>query len=579
MRNDIPVRIIEKHGEHQIGSRGFGIQVCLYLLSLDVKRNLCLPQPRTYELFQILGILGDVSKHDTPIPTFRAYKPGTNEVAKEWTLYLDRKSWPDRPFVRTLTIYPAIENQQLTALKTNGRCLQQETLVRIFAAQLERHGVKVELSTGLVDLEQKEDRVIATTAIFQDSLLTGNTELIECQYLVGADGAKGATRKLLNLSFAGENRDADGAVWGDVEIDGLDNGWWHAYGRPGEWSMIMRPNQIGQGNLFDVGITGQNFDPVDFGKPEAAEKFIREHTSWPKLAFGKWHWLLYHKPNMRMVETFRAVRVFGIGNASHVHSYSGGQGVNSGIMDAANLAWKLALVMKSLADSSLLDSLNHERIPVISQMLAATTQLYTHLISHLKPKESADVAADAEDDTRSGWMRWRNDALGFFGVNCRYSDIVLDEHTRTPLDQDDALARSYVGYEGTRTLRAGDRAPGASGLILGSKETTLFELFSTHRHTLLIFAPRGWQDYARQFRDAAQHYPQGVVQTFVVTRESGTPHEKAIVLEDRDGSAHSSCLVGEDEAVTAVVRPDLFVGALVEDVEGLHICFGKTLKT
>ena len=107
-------------------------------------------------------------------------------------------------------------------LQASGRCLQQEALVRVLTSHLERFGVKVELSRGLVDLEQKEDRVVATVSKFEHGSPTSETTRIECRYLVGADGARGATRKLLKLSFLGETRDADGAVWGDVEIDGLD---------------------------------------------------------------------------------------------------------------------------------------------------------------------------------------------------------------------------------------------------------------------------------------------------------------------------------------------------------------------
>lgn len=539
-QSGVPVRVIEKEDDFQIGSRGFGIQ------------------PRTYEFFQILGILDEVQKHDTPIPTFRAYKPGTTEVAKEWNLYPPRQSWPDRPFA-------------------NGRCLQQETLVRILATHLMRYGVSVELSTGLLNFEQKHDRVTATLGKFRAGQPTQSTETVECQYLIGADGARGVTRKLLGLTFAGETRDADGQVWGDVEIDGLDNKWWHAYGAPGKWTMMIRPMQIGQGSQFHVGITGQNFDPVNLGNPKAAEDFMREHTSRPNLTFGKWQWISYHKPNMRMVETFRAGRVFVIGDASHVHANTGGQGLNTGIMDAANLAWKLALVTKGIANASLLDTVDAERLPVISQMLAATAQLYTHFTSRLKSKDSA-ATVEADDDKKSGWIRWRNDALELYGVNYRYSDIVLDERAKAPLDRDDALAHAFAGYEGDRTLRAGDRAPGATGLVLGGKQTTLFELFSTHMHTLLVFTPHEHPGYAKQVEEAVQQYPPGIIQVFNVLRGGEAPGEGPNVLIDNDGNAYSAYSVQGDAPVTVVVRPDLFVGAVVSDVRGLRSYFGKLLK-
>lgn len=90
-------------------------------------------------------------------------------------------------------------------------------------AHLKKYGVSVELSTGLIAFVQGDDKVTATLAAFKDGKATDATEKVECQYLIGADGARGPTRKLLGLMFAGDTRDGDGQVWGDTEIDGLDN--------------------------------------------------------------------------------------------------------------------------------------------------------------------------------------------------------------------------------------------------------------------------------------------------------------------------------------------------------------------
>lgn len=210
-------------------------------------------------------------------------------------------------------------------------------------------------------------------------------------------------------------------------------------------------------------------------------------------------------------------------------------------------------------------------------MLAATAQLYTHAISRLKPKDSVD-ATDVDEDKKTGWLRWRNDALELYGVNYRYSDLVLDERAGPLLDTEDALAHAFAGYEGARTLRAGDRAPGASGLVLDGKEMTLFELLNAHQHTVFIFTAGGQAEYAKDIAQAAQQYPPGVLQTYVVTRESEASWGMTAVLGDRDGTAHASYLVEGEKPVTIVVRPDLFVGAVVDNVQGLQEYFGKILK-
>jgi 2-polyprenyl-6-methoxyphenol hydroxylase-like FAD-dependent oxidoreductase len=90
-------------------------------------------------------------------------------------------------------------------------------------AHLAKYDISVELSTGLVGIEQTADQVTATLESFADGQPTGRREILTCRYLVGADGARGVSRKLLGLNFAGETRDTDGMVWGDVLIDGLDS--------------------------------------------------------------------------------------------------------------------------------------------------------------------------------------------------------------------------------------------------------------------------------------------------------------------------------------------------------------------
>jgi hypothetical protein len=122
----------------------------------------------------------------------------------------------------------------------------------------------------------------------------------------------------------------------------------------------------------------------------------------------------------------------------------------------SNLSWKLSVVLKGLASPDILTTYGEERLPVIAQMLHATTQLYTHTVKKEKP---IDKPAEAEDEKASGWFRWRNSALELYGVNYRFSTIVVEERDTQALDPEDVIARAYSGYEGLGSLRAGDRAP------------------------------------------------------------------------------------------------------------------------
>ncbi|KDR74757.1 hypothetical protein GALMADRAFT_123452 [Galerina marginata CBS 339.88] len=542
-QNGIKFRVIDKVEKPHVGSRGFGIQ------------------PRTCELFQMLGILEDFQSKITQIPTMRAYKlPGGTVPVKTWDLYAKTGSWPDRPF-------------------GNGVCLSQDQLEEILRKHLGEYGVVVEYGKGLVGIEQTETAIITRVTTFKDGKPTADQELITAQYLIGADGAKGVSRKLLGLTFQGETRDADGMIWGDVEIDGLTTDFWNIWGKPGAYTIMARPIAP-EGKKFGIGITGQNFDPIDLANEEKAKEFIINETGREDLKFGKFTWLSYFKPNMRMVNKFQEGRAFIAGDAGHVHPPTGAQGLNCSVQDAANISWKLALVIKGLAPPSLLGTYNTERWPIIAHMLQATSSLYTHTVP--KPttpigQPSATETGKEDDDKKSGWFRWRNNALEMYGINYRFSDIVLEERDTQPVDRENLVARAYDGYEGLGTLLAGDRAPQAPGLVdKDGKKASLFDLFKPNLHTVLIFAPDG------VFLDAEgmKKWPASVVQSFIITETGKAPVvEDVLALVDSEGYATNAYRVIDGELNIIVVRPDGFVGAIVKDIEGVNRYFAKVFST
>ena len=243
-----------------------------------------------------------------------------------------------------------------------------------------------------------------------------------------------------------------------------------------------------------------------------------------------------------------------------------------------NLAWKLALVIKGIAPVTLLSSYNAERLPVISQMLHSTTQLYTHTIAKETPKDAP--AQGLEDDKNSGWFRWRNDALHLYGVNYRYSDIVLEERNAKPQDEEDMRAHAYRGYEGIPSLCAGDRAPEVPHLFSGDgKETTLFSLLKPTLHTVIIFAFPGKEAAVETIVDACQLYPAELVQSIVIRSHDDVTFDLGIsCFVDRHGGARKTYLVRDGEVDTVIIRPDTFIGAIVTDAHGVDKYFARILR-
>lgn len=252
--------------------------------------------------------------------------------------------------------------------------------------------------------------------------------------------------------------------------------------------------------------------------------------------------------------------------------------MNTGIQDSFNLAWKLALVVKGLAPRSLLDTFSEERIPVIAEMINQTTKLLKHTLDH-------DEFALKTDLT-----------LYQLGVNYRWSSIVVDERTKIEADreaeedaylkdftfsddEDDAVKLDSYGADHDGRLRAGDRAPDSSGLVIYSPPTLLkqvcqlFQIYGPTHHTVLIFADIV---NAKEVLWALDAYPTDLIRTVVITRsQASIPKDLPsthFVLEDRDGHAHAAyCPTGICGIV--VVRPDGVVGAITRGLVWMHSYF------
>jgi len=264
-------------------------------------------------------------------------------------------------------------------------------------------------------------------------------------------------------------------------------------------------------------------------------------------------------PNTRMANKFHEGGVFVAGDAAHVHSPTGGQGLNSIVQDQVNLAWTLALVEKGWASPDLLDTYTEERLPVITTMLQQSTTLLNAL--------ETSTASDGTDDV--AWKRSRQ--LKQLGATCGWSSTVVDE--RAPEKPKEPV--NVYGGEMGDDLRAGDRAPDAPGLVSvsgGKQESlSLFHIFRPVYHTALLFI----SDYnvMELVLKELRHYPDGSLKTVVAYPRDvakASPEASAdITLVDKEGHAFSAHGVSPDRPTIVAIRPDGVVGAIVFGVDGL----------
>ncbi|KAI6117272.1 FAD binding domain-containing protein [Pisolithus croceorrhizus] len=577
-QNNVPVRIIEKELQHRRGQRGPGIQ------------------PRTFEVFHFLRV-PEVNERSTFIPPLQEHNKGSLDALKTFVMSPYTEPTPTIPYY-------------------NPKLIGQQTLEAILRKHLAKFDCTVELGTRLASFTQDDNGVKAKIFKHRSDQAEEVEEEVEAAYLIGADGAKGVTRKQLQLTFVGSTWEDASIVLGDIrlEVKSLDREHWHHFGTMSKDMVSLRPtNELGQdGYQFLIGSRVRELQGLSQDE-EALVNCIKELIGLGEdVNVKEVLWASEFRPNMRMVNKFGVGRVFVGGDAAHVHSPTGGQGLNTSVQDAFNLSWKLALVYKGLSPASLLDTYTAERLPVITEMLGLTTEILKLTYGESKTEGSQastggnENANKVEPNLERAKHRGKN--MYMLGVNCRTSPIVVDEFAPTSTSGVAVVHNAYGNIQ-EGVLRAGDRAPDAPGLVPvlksnravpntwgisalppaeGLENTRLFDIFAPIYHTVLIFAPALADPVVASVLAALQQCvpKNGLVRPVVVLPNSlpdlgagveGSSVQDqargAEVLVDQAGHAYRGYVIENDEVKVVAVRPDGVVGAIVRGVEGLKRYF------
>ena len=300
-------------------------------------------------------------------------------------------------------------------------------------------GGRVEWGCELNGIEQSDDQVVA-------DVRSGETnERIAGRWLVGCDGGQSTVRKAIGVPFVGETLERIRMWVGDLTLDGLDRDHWHLW-RGSEGFLALCPLPGTDQFQFQAQIAAEEAREPSL---EAFSELISHRTGRDDIRLHAAGWLSAWRANVRMVERFRTGPVLLAGDAAHVHSPAGAQGMNTGIQDAYNLGWKLAAV-RAGADDSLIDTYQEERLPVALGVLDLSSELTSNAF-----------APDRARDARTSQLD-----LGYRG-----SSLSVDAGPASD------------------TIRAGDRAPDAAGLLgQDGTEARLFDLLRGIHVTVLVFA-------------------------------------------------------------------------------------------
>jgi 2-polyprenyl-6-methoxyphenol hydroxylase-like FAD-dependent oxidoreductase len=419
--------------------------------------------------------------------------------------------------------------------------LPQPETERLLGAHLARFGVRVERGVELRSFAEDGDGVQAALA------KPGGAESVRCRYLVGCDGAHSTVRHGLQLPFEGGRFPAE-FLLADVEIDW---GFSHPTAclfmevREGTLENLLvcipyRDRSAPDKARYRVSTMAQPVSATDWETPTPAA--IQESVSGPSLeqvrdivrqfvpvpaTVSDLRWSSVFRISHRIVPRYRVGRAFLAGDAAHIHPPTGGQGMNTGLQDAYNLAWKLALDMRGLAHPGLLDSYSAERQPVGQAVVSRTQQ------------RSLNIGDRSQHDRQA----LREDSQ--LSVNYRGSDWVSEHLSRA-----DALAGGP---------KAGDRAPDVWGLRREGVEfpLRLFDLFRGTHHTLLLYGtdPTGAGVPEAVQRRCGDHLR---VYRIVAPEASGRKADACPTLVDSDRQFQRVYAAAESTAY--LVRPDGYVG-------------------
>jgi 2-polyprenyl-6-methoxyphenol hydroxylase-like FAD-dependent oxidoreductase len=248
----------------------------------------------------------------------------------------------------------------------------QDEHERLLIERLTACGVEVERRTELISFEDSAGRVLA-----QLKCAGGTTDTCEAAYIAGCDGAHSVVREALRLGFPGgaythlfyvaDVRASGPTMNGELHLALDSNDFLFAFPLKGE-DRARLVGTVGE----DVERQHENLSWNDVSKGVIDHMRIDvEHVNW----FSTYR--VYH----RVSDHFRIGRAFILGDAAHIHSPVGGQGMNTGIGDAVNLAWKIAAVVHGRASASILDSYEPERIAFARRLVATTDRAFTGVTS------------------------------------------------------------------------------------------------------------------------------------------------------------------------------------------------------
>ncbi|MEU9447510.1 FAD-dependent monooxygenase [Streptomyces sp. NPDC048277] len=323
-RRGVDALVVEAGEKLSPGSRGKGIQ------------------PRTQEVFDDLGVRDAIRAAGGPYPP--------------------RLLWKNGERLGTEPMFDEVTADEGTPY-TDPLMIAQWRTQEVLYARLRELGGRVGFGRGVTDLAQDAEGV---TVRFAD----GTTA--RARYVVAADGGRSTVRRAVGVGMTGESVDPSPFLVADLRVRGLDRGHWHTFAGADGNGVALCPlagtedfqlaARLPEGTEPDLSLDG-------------IRRLVTTYTPLDPADVTELRWISDFRTRAALADRFRVGRVFLAGDAAHVHSPAGGQGLNTSVQDAYNLGWKLGAVLGG-APEELLDTYEEERRANAAAMLDLSTGVH-----------------------------------------------------------------------------------------------------------------------------------------------------------------------------------------------------------
>lgn len=521
---DIPVDVVDRaHGPSE-GARALGVQA------------------RTLELLHGLGVSAQLVQRGVELTGIEAR--AHDQII--WTADLAETN-------KSQTRYP------------NALALPQAFAEQILTRRFAELGGEVRWHTALAALDESRDGVRVE--------LTSRDRSTPHHYkwVVGCDGAQSHVRQLLGVDFPVQPGKESWWLVVDARCSQpeADLPQMTLYFNARLPIAILPLPQTGHCRLLIPRVAELQDHPDEPTMPLAAVRRILSERYGDSFSIDEILWQKAFAIRSRLAEHYRRGRIFLAGDAAHLHSPIGGQGMNTGIQDAANLAWKLGLVTRGAADQTILDTYEEERRPVAQELLQATDRATSFMSSRrgffTGMRRILTNLALNSGRVRADFAR----RIAMLDVSYRTrNNPILDEERSNPLEPlvnpNDEREQPRLGH--WRDFNHGPQ-PGGRAVDVDLGDTRLYDYMHVDRATLFLFDGEettvpGYRNLKAIARDCSRAIP-GFLDPVIVVRGDTIPPSlrhftHAQIILDADGHIHRAyharceCLY--------LVRPDLYVG-------------------